>query len=193
MELISQIEAILFVAAKPITPADIAKAVGAETEAVNAALTELETKYATSGLRVIRHAEKISLGTAPEAAEMVKKFLRADEHGELTRPALETLAVIAYRGPVTKPEMEQIRGVNCSLIIRNLLVRGLIEETPNEHGEPTYQTTHALLGHLGVTNITTLPDYESLRHHPDLERAIAELQSAAAPVAAQSAATEPQP
>lgn len=175
MSLSNQLESILFVAQKPVAPADLARALGADIEAVNAGLSELDTKFAQGGLRLIRHADKVSLGTAPESADVVKKFLRADEHGELTRPALETLAVIAYRGPVTKPEMEQIRGVNCSLIIRNLLMRGLIEEQAKEGTEPTYQVTHALLGHLGVTNVATLPDFEALRHHPDLEKALAEL------------------
>lgn len=181
MSLVSNIESILFVAPKPVAPVDLVKALGVEPEAVDAALTELEAKLnvETSGLRLIRHADKLSIGTAPDSVEVVKKFLRADAHGELTRPALETLAVIAYRGPVTKPEMEQIRGVNCALIIRNLLVRGLIEETANETSEPTYQVTHEFLGHLGVTQVATLPDFEMLRHHPDLERAIEELKQAA--------------
>ncbi|MEI7741018.1 MAG: SMC-Scp complex subunit ScpB [bacterium] len=179
MSLSSQIESILFVAVKPVSPFELVRILGAEIDAVNAAIIEIEKKYnqENSGLRLILHADKLSLGTAPESAEVVKKFLRADEHGELTRPALETLAVISYRGPVTKPEMEQIRGVNCALIIRNLLVRGLIEEIQNANGELTYQVTHAFLGHLGVTGVATLPEYETLRHHPDLERALSELKA----------------
>jgi len=65
--------------------------------------------------------------TAKESSEIVEKFLKEELTGEMTRPQLETLTIIAYRGPMTKMEIEQIRGVNCSLILRNLLMRGLVE------------------------------------------------------------------
>lgn len=177
MSLVAQVEALLFVAAKPVAPAELAKAIGVTVADLLTAISTLEARYAheDSGFRIMRHAEKVALVTSEATIETAKKFLRAETNGELTRPALETLTIIAYRGPVTKPEIEQIRGVNCSLILRNLLVRGLVEEGKNEAGELVYEVTHAFLAHLGIAKLTDLPEYDGLRHHPELEKALREL------------------
>jgi len=81
---------------------------------------------------------------------------------------LETLTIIAYRGPVTRPEMEQIRGVNCSQILRNLLIKGLVE-MEEKNKEPYYSISVDFLKYLGVSNIQELPDYDKLHQHESLE------------------------
>lgn len=101
--------------------------------------------------------------TAPEHAELVASFVEEDLHGELTRPQLETLTVIAYRGPITKSELEQVRGVHCGLILRNLMMRGLIqtEEDPTKL-QMVYTVTMDFLRTLGVASLAELPEYETL-------------------------------
>jgi len=171
------IQSILFVASKPLTVAELSKAVKMPSSEVEAGLKTLETQLAESGLSLISNEGKYSLGTSTTGAELVRAFLHTEQNGELTRPALETLTIVAYRGPVTKPEIEQIRGVNCSLILRNLLVRGLVEEGKDEKGELTYSVTHAFLAHLGLTSTSSLQDYEALRNHPELVKALQELKT----------------
>ena len=96
--------------------------------------------------------------------------------GELTRPSIETLTIIAYRGPITKPEIEQIRGVNCSLILRNLLMRGLVEESESvERLQPVYAISADFLRHLGLHAISDLPDYATLHGDEKISQLLREL------------------
>ncbi|MFH0928467.1 MAG: SMC-Scp complex subunit ScpB [bacterium] len=177
MTIPAQIEALLLVTNRPLSALDLAKQIGLSEPEIQAALAELENKLKEEGrgFQLMIHDGKFSFATVPEAAELIKSFLKSDETGELTRPAQETLTIIAYRGPVTKPEIEQVRGVNCGLILRNLLLRGLIEERPDDRGEMVYLVTPDFLGFLGITSLEQLPDYQALRHHPDLEKALLEI------------------
>src|SRR3989338_7740991 len=120
--LTGKLEAILFAVAKPVAYAELAKALDTSVETLKEALAELVALRNTldSGVHVMDHAGKISLVTNPVHEDVLRRFVKEDLSSELTRPSLETLTVIAYRGPITKPEIEQIRGVNCSLILRNL-------------------------------------------------------------------------
>jgi len=116
---------------------------------------------------------KYQLASHPDNAKLVQLFLKSDITGELTEPALETLTIIAYRGPMTKPEIEQIRGVNCSLILRNLLIRGLIEKIEHKKVElPRYQVTHDFIRFLGIGSAAELPDYEKLHTHETLDEVL---------------------
>jgi len=117
---------------------------------------------------MIRHGQEVALVTAPQHTNLVKEFLKKEELGDLTRPQLEALAVIAYRGPISKGELEQIRGVNCSLILRNLQIRGLVEQVGGEK-IPAYQVTIDLIKFLGINNPAALPDYDRLHSPQSLE------------------------
>ena len=104
------------------------------------------------------------MATAPECAGVVEEYVRKEETGELTRPQLESLTVIAYRGPISKPELDQIRGVNSALILRNLMIRGLVsEEEDKKTGVMSYGITMDFLRFLGLGEVSELPDYERLR------------------------------
>ena len=95
---------------------------------------------------------------------------------ELTRPSLETLTIIAYRGPITKPEIEQIRGINCSLILRNLALRGLIEEADDAARlQPVYTVSVKFLRHLGIHAASELPQYEDLHGNERIGKMLEEL------------------
>ncbi|MDP3985222.1 MAG: SMC-Scp complex subunit ScpB [bacterium] len=160
------LEAILFAAAKPMNLKKLSDLAKEPPEAVEAALGRLAERLVAerSGLRLVRSGKEYQIMTAPEQSEAVRAFLTDETTGELTKPQLETLTVIVYRQPITKAELEQIRGVNCSLILRNLLMRGLVEvEESKQSFGPSYRVTHDFLRFLGITDIRELPDYEKLR------------------------------
>jgi chromosome segregation and condensation protein ScpB len=124
------------------------------------------------GIRLTLFEGQAQFVTSPQHTEVVKDFLKEDISGELTRAALETLAVIAYRGPVTKIEIEHVRGVNCSQSLRNLLIRGLIDST-EAAGEKKYILTFDFINHIGIQNIKDLPDYDALRDHARIQELLA--------------------
>ena len=172
MSIISKIESILFVASKPLSIKQIAKTISVKEIDVREALETLKMKYNqdNSGIRILFSEELIQMSTAPENVEYVDLFIKDEVSGELTKAQLETLTVIAYRGPITRSELEQIRGVNCSLIIRNLLVRGLIEEKEEENKIlPLYFVSLEALRHLGIDSVENLPDYEIIHKHEYIE------------------------
>lgn len=182
MNLTSQIESILFVASKPLAVRQIAKALRQKTADVELALEDLKAKYnqPASGLRILHEGENYQMATNPENSAAVDLFIKDEAAGELTRPQLETLTVIAYRGPITRPELEQIRGVNCAIILRNLLIRGLIDEHEKEEKIlPVYSLSMEALRHLGISSTSELPEYSTLHKHEHLENALntSELQS----------------
>ena len=171
MSLTSQLEAILFVAGKPLTPVAMAKTLQTEVEAVRDALSTLADRYADpdSGLVLVDTGAEVQLTTRAEHVEIVERYTTQEIMGELTRAQLETLTVVAYQGPITRPELETIRGVNCAIIVRNLLLRGLIEEDDaTDKLMAAYRVSVTALRHLGIANVTDLPDYATLHQHPHL-------------------------
>jgi len=176
--LISTLEAILFTAAKPLEVKTLAKVLNTNQETLREAVESLKKlrNVEDSGIHLVEQEGKIQLVTNPAAAEAVKLFAKEDLGGELTKASLETLTIIAYRGPMTKPEIEQIRGINCTLILRNLLVRGLIEERDDSVKLlPVYSVSLDMLRHLGLHEVNELPDYESFRNNPQIDAMIQEL------------------
>jgi len=169
--LIARIESLLLFANKPLASAGIVKATKASMEDVVRALDALKQRYEQpeSGIRLLQHESTYQLVTAPEHAPLVEQFFHAELSGELTKPALETLTIIAYRGPISKPELELIRGVNCSLILRNLAMRGLVQQSAGVAGDDDlsakYTVATEFLQFLGMTSVAELPDYSSLHAH----------------------------
>ncbi len=167
-KLLSQIETILFVASKPVSMKKITKLLDVNEEMVASCLGQLKQKYdsVVSGVVLFQNNDEYQLVAHPDNRSIAEHFVKAELSGELTRPQLETLTVVSYCGPITKPELDQIRGVNCSLILRNLLIRGLIKE--QDAGTtllPSYEVTMEYLQHLGISDLKELPDYETLHNH----------------------------
>ncbi len=163
--MLKQLEALLFVSAKPFTITSLAKMLHAEEFQIDAWLDELGEIYNDDarGVRVVRNGNEVQLMSAPDCRALVEEFLKEEITGELTRPQLETLTIIAYRGPVSKPDIEQIRGINCTIILRNLQWRGLIQETDMSTPEiPAYRVTLDFIRYLGLSSIEQLPEYERL-------------------------------
>ncbi len=172
----TKIESLLFISNKPLTAKVLSgflskDGIKTTQEEVARAIEELKQKYNTaeSGIQIVQSGEEVQMTTNPEAAALVKKFLKEDITGELTPASLEALTVIAYRGPISKPELEQIRGVNCSLILRNLMIRGLITIEEN-NGQSYYQASVEFLKFLGINFASELPDYERLHQAENLEQ-----------------------
>ena len=165
------LESILFVASKPLTFKQIATSLHVSVEEVSACVDQLVGRYNTdtSGIHLLRSNDTLQFATNPAFAQFVDGFKRDEIAGELTKPQLETLTVIAYTGPVSRPEIEEIRGVNSAVILRNLMIRGLIEEYgASDAILPEYQLTTEALRHLGISQVSELPDYKVLHDHPHL-------------------------
>jgi segregation and condensation protein B len=164
MNLKSQIESLLFVASKPVKIKDFVKYTQATEEEIKKALTELVEERKTSGVLVLESNGEYQMATNPENSEIVKTFLNSDLREKLTDATVEVLSIIAYRQPISKNEIESIRGVNSQYSIRTLLMRGLIEKTqnPNDLRSSYYQTTTEFLQHMGLTSTSDLPDFQTL-------------------------------
>lgn len=180
----SRLESILFAAGKPLSLKKLADMLALTVAEVEVLVKELEQSYRDNrhGLEIILHQGEAVMATIPEHSELVKDFIKAEELGDLTRPQLEALSVLAYRGPLTKPQLEQVRGVNCSLILRNLMIRGLVEPVNEEAIYPQYQVTVDFLRYLGLSSIAELPEYDSLAKDENLGQAITAADAAGAPV-----------
>lgn len=175
MSLRSQIESLLFVSSQPLSVSKLARATGAKSKEVESALLALQSKYRRErdmGIMLIEVGEVYQLVTTGENASLVADFLKSDLSGELSEPSLETLTIIAYRGPVSKAELEQIRGVNCSLILRNLLMRGLITKEERAGDLTYYEVSAPFVRWLGVRSVKELPDYDKLHGHETLAQVL---------------------
>lgn len=173
-----KIEALLFVATKPLPVKQLARLLGEAEAAVREAVETLlaERNASPSGVHVLFHEDAVQLVTNPAYAKDVQEFTEAELDPELTRPSLETLTIVAYRGPVTKPEIEAIRGVNCSLIVRNLLMRGLLSEKDDViKMQPVYALSPDALRYFGVHRVEELPDYTELHANARIEQLLASL------------------
>jgi segregation and condensation protein B len=157
------IESLLFVAEGPVTIGTLGKVLDVSVEQVEAALDELKREYTARGIRLQRWRDRVQLVSAPEAAPHIEKFLGVNNSGRLSAAALETLAIIAYRQPITRPAIEAVRGVNCDGVIQTLLARGLIQEVGRQEtaGRPIlYATTFEFLQNFGLQGTDELPPLE---------------------------------
>jgi len=177
MTLDQTLEAILFASAKSFSVKQLAVLTKEQTTAVDKALKVLADRLASSGIMLQKNGSDVELVTRPETAEIVKQVVNAEVQGELTRASLETLTILAYRGPLTRPELEQIRGIQSSIIIRNLLLRGLIEQKDDDRlGQPLYVVTFDFMNHLGLSGVEELPEYDLLRANETVAQVLEDLQ-----------------
>ncbi len=177
--LVRRVEALLFVAPQPVRLADLARALKVEVAAVEAALDLLSRERAESGVVVQRLHDQVQLATAPDLAADVERFLGLEPTTRLSQAALETLAIIAYKQPITRAQIEAIRGVNCDGVLRSLLAKGLIEEVGRLEtvGRPIlYGTTMTFLQYFGLKDLSELPPLEEGAVSAEsLEQALARL------------------
>jgi segregation and condensation protein B len=169
--LTAALEAILFVVESPVSARALAAAVGQPVPVVHQALDELRAGYDErgAGIELRDVASGVRIYTRGEHADVVEQFLQDGQRSRLTQAALETLAVIAYRQPVTRSRVSAIRGVNVDGVVRTLLARGLIVEvgTDPETGGGLFRTTELFLEKLGLNSLDELPSLAPLL--PDIE------------------------
>ena len=155
-----KLEAMLFVAAEPVTTAQLSAALDVAPSVVERGLHELDAVLVTRGLRLQRNAGRFQLTTAPQLADLIERFLGLEATTHLSRAALETLAIIAYQQPVTRPQIDSIRGVNSDSMMKSLLHKGLILESGRADGPGRpilYSTTPEFLQHFGLNSILEMP------------------------------------
>jgi segregation and condensation protein B len=164
IELTAVLEGLLFVASEPVSIQQLSEVLEIDAGEIEKGLIELEEIYENGhGLRIQKHNNKFQLTTDPELTETVEKFLGLEATVRLSRAALETLAIIAYRQPITRPGIDAIRGVNSDGVLKSLLAKELVREggraeTP---GRPIiYGTTEAFLQHFGLSSLELLPPFE---------------------------------
>ncbi|HEU4325843.1 MAG TPA: SMC-Scp complex subunit ScpB [Roseiflexaceae bacterium] len=153
------VESLLFVAGEPVTVAQLARALEAVPDAVEAALEQLAQEQGR-GIRLQRLGDRVQLVSAPEAAAAVERFLGVQASARLSAAALEVLAIIAYRQPITRAQVDAVRGVDSGGVIRALLARDLIAETGRLEtvGRPIlYATTELFLRQFGLSALSELP------------------------------------
>jgi segregation and condensation protein B len=154
------LEGLLFVASEPVAPSQLAAALDLTVTNIEKGLEELEESLRTRGLRLQRHSGRVQLTTAPELGESVERFLGLEATSRLSRAALETLAIIAYQQPVTRPAVDAVRGVNSDGVIKSLLSKGLLQEVGRSEGPGRpilFGTTPQFLQHFGLSSLTELP------------------------------------
>ena len=162
-ELKASLEALLFVAPVAITPSQMASALEIPASEVEAGLKLLAADFQERGLRLQRHAGRVQLTTAPEVSEVIERFLGLEITSHLSRAALETLSIVAYQQPVTRPQVDSIRGVNSDGVMKSLLHKGLIQDIGRAEGPGRpilYASSAEFLQHFGLTSLDELPPLE---------------------------------
>lgn len=160
LPLSTKLEAILFVAAEPVPTGQLATALDVSSSVIERGLNELDESLSARGLRLQRNAGRVQLTTAPELAELIERFLGLDSTTHLSRAALETLSIVAYQQPVTRPQIDSIRGVNSDSMLKSLLNKGLVIESGRADGPGRpilYSTSPEFLQHFGLNSILEMP------------------------------------
>lgn len=160
LALSARCEALLFAAGTPVTVTEMARAIGVPISSIESALVELACQLSRRGIRLQCLERRFSLVSAPAAGPEVTRFLGAGKVERLSPAALETLAIVAYRGPITRGEVEAIRGVDSSGVMQTLAARGLIDATGRRPtvGTPVeFRVTTQFLRHFGLASLDDLP------------------------------------
>jgi len=170
-DLKSQIESLLFVSGEPLKLAKVAKICEVPKDEILAEIEALNSEYRENrGFMIVQKEDSVQLATNPQNSAFVSQLVAGEMDAELSRAALEVLSIVAYRGPITRMQIEAIRGVNCSYVLRNLLIRGLVErkDTADIRGY-LYEISFDFLKTLGISNAKGLPDWEKLSKDEKVE------------------------
>ncbi|MEK7464139.1 MAG: SMC-Scp complex subunit ScpB [Patescibacteria group bacterium] len=170
LSLESQIEVLLFWKAEPISIKKLAVILKKDPAEITAAVANLHEQLKGRGLTLVQWEDEVTLGTAQEVSELIESLTKEELMKDVGKAGLETLSIILYQGPLARADIDYIRGVNSQFILRNLLVRGLIEriDNPRDQRSFLYKPTLKLISHLGISRIADMPDYEAVRR--DIEQ-----------------------
>lgn len=174
----SSLEALLFVSGEALSLTRLEKILGVPKDEIRAAGQALAVEYqsnALRGLMILSDGESLLMATKPEHAPIVEALTKSELQENLSKAALEVLSIVAYRSPISRSEIDAIRGVNCSFTLRNLLLRDLIsrEGNPSDSRGYLYRPTFRFLESLGLGQISELPDFETLSQDERLKLILA--------------------
>jgi len=160
-----QIEALLFYKGEPVSTKDLASLLKISEDEVLESARKLSENLSERGINLVVSEKMLELRTAPNESTLIESMRKEELSRDLGKAGSEVLSIILYKGPVTRSEIDYIRGVNSTFILRNLLIRGLVEKTPNpkDNRSYLYHTTTELLSLLGVKTIEDLPDYQNVQ------------------------------
>jgi segregation and condensation protein B len=160
------IEALLFTSSSPVSLSQLTSALEKSEKEILTALDELKQYYVDFRFLTLQwQSKRVQLVTSPEISKIVENFLSIEVKTTLTQASLEALAIIAYKQPITRPQIDEIRGVNCDGVVRNLLSKGLIEEVGRDEGAGRailYGTTQDFLSYFGISSLEELPSFDVL-------------------------------
>ena len=169
MNLEARLEAVLFYKAEPLSRDFLVKTLGATPEEVEVAIVTLAHSLETRGLALTMTDTEVELVTSPGLGSLIEEIRKEELKGEIGKAGAETLAIVLYRGPLSRSEIDKVRGVNSNFILRNLLIRGLVERRshPTDSRSFVYAVTPLLLNHLGIDKKESLPDWAEVSHALD--------------------------
>lgn len=165
IKLSSKIEAILFYKNEPVSIKKLAHILDVSQEEIDFGLKTLEVDLEGRGFVLIRQDQDVTLATSSEVSTLVEKIAKDELSKEIGKAGLETLAIILYNNGASRREIDYVRGVNSTFILRNLSIRGLVDKLPHPK-DPRgflYKPSIDLLAHLGISKLEQLPEYESFR------------------------------
>lgn len=168
-----KLEALLFAAGDPVSKKDCMRLLEVSGDTFEETIKDLTTTLESRGIRLLQHEDNLTLVTAAEVSDIVEKVAKEQLEGNLSRSALETLAVILWKGKASRSAIDYVRGVNSAFALRTLLIRGLIEreQDPADARVYTYKPTVELFKYLGITSSQDLPEFTSIREqlqeHPE--------------------------
>lgn len=165
MDLPQKLEAILFWKAEPVSTKKLAQLLSIDAAAVQSGLSALESRLQGRGITLVRTDEEVMLGTAKELSPLIEELTKDELTRDLGKAGLETLSIVLYQGPISRANIDHVRGVNSQFVLRTLLIRGLVErvDNPDDQRSFLYKPTIQLLAHLGVSKIEDLPEYSQVR------------------------------
>lgn len=167
-KLLAGLEALLFAYGEALTAKSAAKLLGSTTEEAERGLKDFKKMLdadAARGLTLLTVGDEYQLATKPEFGALIETLVKSEVQESLTPAAQETLAIVAYAGPVGRAEIDYVRGVNSGFILRSLSLRGLVSRSEDPHRANAYRYTISAdcMKHLGVTDLADLPEYAKYR------------------------------
>ncbi|MEX0933766.1 MAG: SMC-Scp complex subunit ScpB [Candidatus Paceibacterota bacterium] len=165
MDLSAKIEALLFYKSEPMSHQILERLLGISRDELKKALPVLEERLSGHGITLIQNDKEVSLATDREMSELIEDLTKEEREKDLGKASLETLTIVLYKGPVSKAQIDYIRGVNSSFILRNLLIRGLVERVPHKLDKRAYvySPTTELFSYLGISKKNELPEFSTVQ------------------------------
>lgn len=160
------IESILFHKSEPLKILDLSSMLSKDIKEIEEGLRVLKDKLCNRGVVLIIKDGRVMLGTSPKSAYLIEELIKSEIDKDLGKAGIETLSIVLYKGPIHRSDIDYIRGVNSSFILRNLLIRGLVERI-TQNKKFYYRPTFELLSYLGITDVKELPDYDTILNKID--------------------------